>query len=235
MEPIRVLLSLDDVYDTRLSLLASISIHKALQCVSAGYGKRTSDHMLFTHAGLTKEQFWERWRKRPDLILMRSSRTKMYNLLVDLKRESNTAPWADPKSPNFELVVNEWPYKLGKEVREVQADVMRQFLGPDTPIRFVRLSPKRLTPKVLTELANHYMLYDFLAWMEMHKDTDEPGNLLRVTFITPALLQDLPTPEDAKLFEPLIKDMGILEMAEQFMSPALNLRYEKVDYWCPPN
>lgn len=235
MEPIKIFLGMDDLYDVRLSFLASISVHKAIQCVQAGYGKRTSDHMLWQHAGLTREQWEDRFRKRPDLVLTRASRSKMYNLLVDLKRESNSAPWADPQTANFEVIVNEWPYRLSKPVQTEQINVMRQFLGPDTKIRFVRVAKKRITPKWLTLNCTHFVLYDFIDWMETHKETDEPGNLLQITFVAPALLQDLPSPEDAKVFKPMIEEMGILELAEQFMSPALNLRYEKVDYWCAPN
>lgn len=235
MEPIKILVSMDDLYDTRLSLLASISVHRAITCVQAGYGKRTSDHMVYEHAGLTEEQWRERYRKRPDLVLMRASRTKMYNLLVDLKRESNSAPWQDAQTSNFEVLVNEWPYRLSKPVQNEQIAVMHQLLGPDTKIRFVRTAKKRLTPKYLAEHCTHFIQYDFTDWMEMHKDTSEPGNLLKVTIIAAALLKDLPTPEDAKVFEPMIKEMGILELAEQFMAPAMNLRFEKVDYWCAPN
>lgn len=235
MEPIKVLLSLDDLYDVRLSFLASLSVHRAIQCVQAGYGTRASDHMLYQHAGLTREQWTERFRKRPDTVLTRASRTKMYNLLVDLKRESNSAPWQDAQTANFEVLVNEWPYRLSRPVQNEQITVMQQLLGPDTKIRFVRVAKKRLTPKWLGENCTHFVLYDFPDWMETHKDTDEPGNLLRITFVTAGLLQDLPSPDDAKVFKPMIEDMGILELAEQYLAPALNLRYEKVDYWCAPN
>lgn len=235
MEPIKILLCLDDLYDTRLSFLASLSVHKAIKCIQDGYGLRTSDHMLYRHAGLTEEEWTQRFRKRPDLVLTRASRTKMYNLLVDLKRESNSAPWADAQTSNFEVLVNEWPYRLSKPVQNEQIAVMQQLLGPDTKIRFVRVAKKRLTPRYLAANCSHFILYDFTDWMEMHKETDEPGNLLQVTFVAAALLKDLPTPDDAKVFEPMIKEMGILELAEQFMAPAMNLRFEKIDYWCAPN
>lgn len=234
MEPIKLLLNLDDLYETRLSLMASISTHKAMDAIKAGYGTRKSDHIIWESLGITEEQWRERYRKRGDEILIRATRTKFYNFLVDLIRDADSTPRENSEKPNVEIIVNEFPYSLDKEVKKVQMEVMRELLG-NIPIKFIRKAPLHLSPKFLLSTCTHVVMYEFTEWFLMHENTDEPANLLQLEFILPALLRDLPTKADAAEFEKIIEEVGILGVVEEYIAPGMTIRYIEADYFNAPN
>lgn len=235
MEPIRLLLSLDDVYDTRFSLMNQLNVHAAIAAVKAGYGTRVSDHVIWRSLKISEEAWRAKYRKRDDQVLIRSVRSKMYNLLVELHQDVERVPRDLPGVPNIELTVNEWPYALSKEVQDAQREVMHHFLPPNVPIRFIRRNPKQLTPRFLAESYSHVIMYDFTEWCLLHENTEEHGNLLSVQFILPSLLRELPTVEDGEAYKEPIAEVGIMGMVERSLAPVLDLRFIEVDHWNVPN
>lgn len=235
MEPLHLLLSLDDVYDTRFSLMNKLNPHAAIAAVRDGYGTRLSDHIIWRSLKLSEEAWRSKFRQRDDEVLVRSVRSKMYNLLLELHRDADQNPRDNVKVPNLSITVNEWPYALSKEVQAAQREVMHHFLPPTVPINFVRRNPKQLTPKYLAENFTHVVMYDFADWCLLHENTDEPGNLLQITFILPSILRELPSSEEGEEYKDVIAEVGIMGMVEKSLAPVLNLRFVEIDYWNVPN
>lgn len=235
MEPLHLLLSLDDVYDTRFSLMNKINPHAAIAAVRDGYGTRLSDHIIWRSLKISEEAWRSKFRQRDDEVLVRSVRSKMYNLLLEFYRDADQNPRDNVKIPNLSITVNEWPYALSKEVQAAQREVMHHFLPPTVPIHFVRRNPKQLTPKYLAGNFSHVVMYDFAEWCLLHENTEEPGNLLQITFVLPSILKELPTSEEGEEFKDVIAEVGIMGMVERSLAPVLNLRFVEIDYWNVPN
>lgn len=233
MERVRLLVSLDELYDTRLTLALDFNSSAMMAYLRERYDKRVCDLELYEALGITREQWLEQWDKRDDTLLRRSTRTRFISLIREMIRDIEQNPRIDQKQLSFELTVNTYPYYLTDEAIDTYKEVIPSLTHPLLKVHFLRRAPDKVTPRWLVSNYNMFALYDFDEWVKYYEDTKEEdrGNLLAITLILPRVLQQMPTEEDLELYKEQIRQVDIFEICEQYNSPFLNLRYEPVGFW----
>lgn len=233
MERLRMLISMDELYDTRLTMALDFNPKGAMDYLKSGYDTRICDTELYEVLGITREEWLKEWDKRDDTLLRRSTRSRFVSLLRDMLRDIEASPRIDQGLLNFELTVNTYPYYLTDEIIKTYQEVIPELIHPLLKVHFTRRAPERVTPKWLSLNFNFFALYDFDEWIKFYEDTKEEdrGNLLTVTLILPRILQQMPTEEDLEEYGEQIRQVDVFEISEQFNAPYLSLRYEPVGFW----
>ena len=235
MEPIKVLIQLDDLYDTRFSMLCSKGVDRGLRAIAAGYHTRKDDSCLYDALGVDADGWDRLYHKRDNAILMRSVRTKMYNLLSEVVEEAAMTPRAYVNCSNVTITVNEYPYSLSPAARKEQGKIMQHYLGP-VQIQWTNKPPKRMTPRWLVTNFTHCIMYNWNEWA-LHQidipDT-ERASLLNLTFVLPACLRNKPSEQELHEYHSMISGKPIHEMLEFAMGPGYTIRCQSVEYWNHP-
>lgn len=232
MEAIEILTSLDDWYDTRFSALCSKGIDRGLKAIELGYTHRQDESCLYEALGVDADGWDAFYRKRDNNILARSSRTKMYKLMMSIVEDAAMTPRDYVNTANVAITINEYPYTLPAKFRMEQERIMRHMLGP-VRIRWINLPPKRLTPRYLVANFSHYLLYNWNEWVlaqETIPDT-ERANLLNLTFILPRTLRNRPTEAELSEYYEKVSGRPIHDMIEFALGPGYTVRAMSVEYW----
>lgn len=235
MEPIRILMSLDDLYDTRFSTLCTKGIDRGLKAIDGGYYTRKDDECLYSALGIDVDGWDRLYKKRDNDTLVRSVRTKMYNLLMETIEDSQHTPRGYVNCANVEIAINEFPYTLSENAKREQVRIMQHYLGP-IQIRWLNKPTKRLTPRFLVTNFSHYILYNWNEWVLLQEDIAETerASLLPLTFIIPACLRNRPVQSDMHAYYEEVSGRSIHEMLEYALSPGYTVRCQSVEYWNHP-
>lgn len=232
MEPIKILCNLDDLYDTRYSMLCSKGIPRAVRALELGYATRKDESPIHDALGIDADGWDRLYKKRDNNILRRSIRSKMYNLLITTIEDASMTPRSYVDASNVEITVNEFPYALGPKAKDEQVRIMRHYLGP-IKVRWISKPTKRLTPRYLTTNFTHCFMYNWNEWVLLQEDAPdtEMASLLNLTFVLPAVLRNKPDPGDINAYQEQISGKPIHEMLEYAMSPGYTIRFQSVEYW----
>lgn len=232
MKPIKLLIPLDSLFDTRLSAMLSINQKKAVLTAAHGYGRRRGDWVIWEGLGITEEAWRSAYKQRGAEILTKSVRSKILNVVKEIAISVDKGPRITPEENNLSITLNEYPYRLMNNVKDAIAKVVKELINPAIEVSWIRQSHKTLSPARLSSLYTHYIDYDIIAWLSRHIETDESSNMLRVELIGPALFQDKPTQEDFSTFNGVLDD--IHSLSEQYVSPSWNIKFISVEYFNAP-
>ena len=232
MKPLNVHVRLDDLMDTRLSTALSIHFQKAITLAAKGYDRRRGDWVIWEGLGITEAEWRKRYNARGSEILMKSKRSKLIGVIKEIVESVEQGPRISPTQLNVKITVNEYPYRLGNNVKKSIDRILRTFLHPQMTIDWIRCSNKQLTPTKVSSEYTHFIHYDLIPWLEEHINTQESVNLLNTELIGPALFQDKPTTEDFAYFKGLLDDVH--QLSEQYVSPSWTIRFISVEYFNVP-
>lgn len=232
MDRIKILLNMDDLFDTRYSTALRINHAKGIELIKTGYGRRRGDWVIWEGLGITEDQWRKEYAKRDNETLKRSVRSKLVNVILEVALDADKGPRAEVGKANMELVINEWPYSLSTKVKSTFVKLFSHLVPPNIPIGFIRKAPKLVTPKFVTESFTHFINYDMVDWIDLHLNTEEDYNMLKLELIGPQLFQQKPDVEDFALFKGVIDDVH--RLAEQYVSPSMTVRYISTEYFNSP-
>lgn len=232
MEPIKILLSLSDLYDDRFSTICSKGVERGIKALEAGYATRTDDSCIHDVLGIDADGWDRLYRKRDNNILVRSVRTKMYNLIIETVEDAALTPRSYVDSSNVTITVNEYPYSLGPKAKAEQTRIMRHYLGPVT-VAWINKPPKRLTPRHLVNNFTHVIMYNWNEWVLLQEDAPdtEMASLLPLTFVLPRSLRERPPEREMSEYHEVVSGKSVHEMLEFALSPGYTVRFQSVEYW----
>ncbi|UQT03096.1 hypothetical protein TOTORO_02330 [Serratia phage vB_SmaS-Totoro] len=232
MDRIKILLNMDDLFDTRYATALKINHARAIDLIKTGYGRRRGEWVIWEGLGITEEQWRREYAKRDNETLKKSIRSKLVNVILEVALDADKGPRAEVGKANMEIVINEWPYSLSSNVKATFVKLFSHLVPPNIPIGFIRRAPKLVTPKFVTESFTHFINYDMVDWIDLHLNTDEEYNMLKLELIGPQLFQQKPDVEDFALFKGVIDDVH--RLAEQYVSPSMSVRYISTEYFNSP-
>lgn len=232
MEPVKILLSLSDLYDDRFSVICSKGVERGVKALEMGYAVRTDDSCIHDALGIDADAWDRLYRKRDNDVLRRSVRTKMYNLIIETVEDASQTPRSYVDSSNVNIIVNEYPYSLGPKAKEEQVRIMRHYLGP-VQVGWINKPPKRLTPRHLVSNFTHVIMYNWNEWVLLQEDCPdtERASLLNLTFVLPRTLRERPPEPELHEYHNEVSGKSIHEMLEFALSPGYTLRFQSVEYW----
>lgn len=184
---------LDALLDTRIGTIDKVAGAEGLAMVADWYHTRTSDKFNRKGSQLTQARYDAAWALRDEDTLKRTRMTFVPQYLLHLVSRYNTSHGMPVMAANYKITINTWPYKLPEERIVQLRDIMATFTSGVAEIVMDYIDPADLTVDYLKATYSLCIMYEFNAWLDMHKEefarTQMPGTVI----LAPELyLSDVP-------------------------------------------
>lgn len=231
-EELHVLTWLDDLYDTRLSVLMRHDMLATLKLLEKGYDTRIADNLIWTEMGFSKEDWEKLWEERDEEILAGSVKTAVPDFLRELAMEQIRQPITPgvARSP-ISLTINTYPYYISKEVEDALQIAYKEMIFPLMDVKFIRRSYEQLSPAFVMSRFTTLVHYDYDKWAVVCAESKEPASMTLLNIIGPRIFKDMPTDEDYEVYAEQIKQFDLHMLAEIAVSLTFQLNLVPVDLW----
>jgi hypothetical protein len=197
-----MVVSLDALYDTRLTCLKILNNKAVPKVLSGGYFTRSNDIFSKCNDAINDDLYEKIWAERDYTILQNS---RMSNIINYIKHDSkyNTVGLIDhPESVEIDLTINLYPYQIRNSDIKALCNTLRAYLGVNK-ILVINLSPKELSVDYILSNFNTVVMYsEWYDWFNAHADVIPTGVLRNHAFKVPLLLRkDIDTPVNYSLEE----------------------------------
>ena len=235
----RILVGLDEVFDTRLGTLTAIHAEFAeIVGKSNYYYTRETDKFHTDEFGtLSVEKFLKYFNENRDLVLRNSLVTKIPRL-IDIHINQVLSKLNDnPVWNSIELHLNVSPYKLtAGEMGEI-LKLFRSLISSPVQITIVNLSIEELTPDVLNSTYPVIYMYRYYELLETHRKLFSKVHCSNTMIYGPAVNFLDNTPDSVK--EILAKEKtDIYEWTAKLINPYINIQFAPIGVFSaalPPN
>jgi hypothetical protein len=217
--PSRLLVDLDSIFDTRLSVLYSISPDLAEQAIKSGYLNRVSNK----YPDISIEAFNERYNARTKADLKNALVTPIIKLVSDFAYTTISNSLSGPIKERPVIVLNTYPYVLSEEENKLFINLLFTTTRTYAEIEIINLSPDDITPRYLKDNFNLVIMYNGLDWLELHASKENFKKTIcpDIGLISPATLDHYPS--DTKLVELTRMGVELFEGIEKTASPLIAL------------
>jgi hypothetical protein len=195
-----VFVDIDALFDTRLSLLLSISKKLTLKIIENGsYITRKKDNF----DNLSYDIFNSLYRNRRKTVLSDAIPTPVFKLLREHYGDLVT-DIKNTKMLNPYIYLNIYPYKLNLDEQDLLAYGLAQVI-PNCNIKMVSMDYDDFSPDWIHDHVDTVFKYDTLSWVEYNMSNTKLVNnpITDIIFIAPAIVPGN-TPEgkiDSELFK----------------------------------
>lgn len=212
LEVSRLLIDLDSIFDTRLSILNSLGEETLKKAIDAKYFDRERDEF----PGVSFEDFQKLYQARNKTTLKETVITPMVFFVEQFVNKTLENITSSPFHMKPAIVINSYPYVLtpGEDAEIVNA--VRAVVDGKADIGIVSLSPAQLTVKYIKEYYSVVVMYRYDVWIQAQANLNNFDKLTcpEVTFIGPRLKfvkNDIEGPDDP------------FDKTEQVMAPMIGL------------
>lgn len=198
----RLMIELDCLLDTRISLLMQMNNIAGKQALLSYYHDRTSDNF----DGVSFKDFQEAYRNRNKSVLKNTMITPMGKLCKDFAVATLDNVNNSPFHYKPVIMVNIFPYVLSNEECSILINSVRAITSDLADIEIVSLSYEKLTPLYLKLNLSTLILYKYDDWLEIHAKSGKWNEVTApdVTVIAPMISmieQNRNTPLKMEAFE----------------------------------
>jgi hypothetical protein len=227
---IRFLIELDAILDTRLGVMDNLDPEAAVRLIgNPAYYTRMIDHME-PLCGISEEAYQAAWKARSVNDLSHASVTPIVELIHCEVLALEAKQGLDPTLEGVELVINLYPYLVSADEEKAIGKAILSMIGSKSPVRFVRLSPKELSPEIVRRDYSGLFLYNHHDWLLTHGDELTRRGVPRVTLVAPKLCYGrVPSEEEQKL--DVDKPMDMWRFMELMSSELVGLAFQDVGHF----
>lgn len=194
---INILTSLDELKDTRLSVLGSMNkeaLAFILKDPEPYLNRYKDDWDTLTEGLIDIDDFNDRYQERNFAHLCAAPPTNFYFDLANILRNAVSDIFDDKVVEEaVELVVNLYPYKCNRSEIITLRNVLQMeyaFTNEFFNIRFIYKRPEEITINFIKSEVDSYYLYSINDWLTSQKITNiETVNLPEKSFVAAKLLQ----------------------------------------------
>jgi len=217
--PSRLLVDLDSIFDTRLSVLYSISPDLAEQAIKSGYLNRVSNK----YPDISVETFNERYKVRTKADLKNALVTPIIKIISDFAYTTISNSISGPIKERPVIILNTYPYVLSEDEKKLFINLLFTITKTYAEIEIINFSPDDITPKYLKDNINLVVMYSGLDWLDLHASKDHFKKTIcpDIGLISPATLDYYPS--DTKLVELTKLGVELFEGIEKTASPLIAL------------
>lgn len=184
---------LDALLDTRIATIDKIAGEAGLSLVSDWYHTRTSDKFNRKGTELTQARYDAAWKLRDEDTLTRTRMTFIPQYLLSLVSRYNTSHGMPVMAAKYKITINLWPYKLPPERVQQLQEIMHTFTSGVAEIAVDYIDPADLSVQYLKSTYSLCIMYEFNAWLNMHKEEFTKVQMPGTVIIAPELyLADVP-------------------------------------------
>lgn len=230
---LNVLVWMDDLMDSRLSVAASVDPLKALELVAKGYYNRISDQIIYDTLGISQAKWQQLYKNRNETHLVRASSTPMISILRELFVEINRQPRERANELNMTVTINTYPYYLPDEAREAWVEVLQELIHPLLKVKVIRREYKSLTRSTVLSNYTHLFHYDWDHWLTVTATEEHAPSLVGLNIFAPRLFRGHVAPEDQKTFAEMTKEVDLPEFISEVLSGEYTIKHLPISVWCP--
>ena len=158
---VKLLLELDALLDTRLSILGSMDPKRtAVIMQDTSYTTRVIDRFQ----GFDNKAFKEAYDSRTTKALAGAMRTDVFKILHDFITRVMNRNIVSPTPVDTEIVLNTYPYKLTEKEQTIMTLGLIKSLPLCPKVTFVDIPIKKLTPQYLRGFGC-VIMYNFNEWL----------------------------------------------------------------------
>lgn len=212
-----LMIELDCLLDTRISLLASYGDDILSKALEDGYHERLidtfrdADNFNVDYANRTKELL-------KDAIL-----TPLSSMLTEFAEKTLKLNINTPFHSNPKIIVNCYPYTLTKDEEHNVITAVVGITNEAADVELVYMTPTDITPSYVKQL-RVIVMYDYPTWLEIHSDNRllTKQTCPEVTLISPAIY-----------YKPFIKaDIKAFRNMEEIVAPFIRLTLVDISNFC---
>lgn len=216
-KPVRLLISLDSLLDTRLGTIALINPQSYAELLLGGfYPFRFVDHFN----NVDNEEFKKRYTARNKENLRKASLTAIYNLVLDFVKKTAKLSLNTPASLTPEIHINMYPYDLNEKERKVIINRLKGMIPLQPEIKIVNYTLEELNPLFVRATYQTMILYEGSQWLDIHTE-----NKLLEKYPIPLTTLFIPLKSEVIFDEPLEKLYQALTALEEAVTPIINLQF----------
>ena len=223
----KVLVGLDDLYDTRLGVVMNdpswtSNVSEILQ----GWRKRKT-FMPFDTEKVSVERWEQRYRARTKEDLKISLRTPVSMAVSGLAFKVEQ----EGRVGTLTVEINYFPYDLTQTEKDLFTEMFSQAMNVN--VRMVSIDPMGITAGMMTAWECVFM-HDFLKWYGRHSETLDLGKLTEVQFYAPRLVNAgiLEDEKFIKAMDKLGKNTDVFETLENILLPVVSVIFLDTYMWC---
>lgn len=182
-----VLIDLDCIIDTRYGLLVQKWGGRVNAVDMQKYRERKTSR-VWEHFGVPEKDWCDAYATRDVETLTFSAPTLLYVNLSAIMAAAVMQAMSSPLHKKPTLTINVWPYRLEEwEVDDILLSV-GDILGADVTVKCVYIEPANLTPSLIKQQFNGWVLYDLLSWLSLHNEALAKEPMPDVTFFIPSVI-----------------------------------------------
>lgn len=220
-----IYLDLDTILDTRLGTLAMIGDEHPIRALNSGkYHKR----MLDEFEGISVQEFREAYAKRNIDTLKHSVLTNLTFFLRRLIKDSLVSAVIHQRVEKMCFTVNVFPYDFSDpDLVEMLIGCIRFHTYSTSNVQIVSIPDEELTPEFVAKNYQIMIRYNWVNWVDKHKEYFERRGIPGVTVVVPEIFYDsMPSQEDIDQLN--LKKQNPFNMAEQITAALFRLKHMPV-------
>lgn len=159
-----IMVMLDCLVDTRLSMLHSLYPGYSQLVLDSGYFTRDMDE--FPHC--TLKAFRELYETRDTDTLREAFYTPCADFIVELAVKSLKQIESSPYHVGTKIIINTYPYKVSDEYKDTLSKIFVMKTGEFIDLEVRRIDPVNITPRYCKEELGALVMYDYEDWLETH-------------------------------------------------------------------
>lgn len=161
-----IMVDLDSLLDTRLSVINSLGIDYLKLAFKNKYAERLIDQWEW----MNNAEFTTRYANRDKSILKDACKTNIVKLVAEFVKVTIDAAVTTPIIVDPKVIINVYPYKLvDSELDVIKTMMLSQLPGlMDENLTFVNLPIAEITPSYVKNNISSLVLYNWWDWLELH-------------------------------------------------------------------
>lgn len=186
-----ILLSLDEIMDTRLGTLHLLDKQFPKTMLQSDWHNRDSDRLILEGCNLSISDYFKAYGKRNVNVLKSSIRTNIVEYInTKLVPDLIDYPEIEEMDSTPTLILNVFPYQLDKEEKDSFSILMKHIFPFADKVKLVNMSPKTITPNWLKDNGVYYFFnYDGVKWINIQSDALLECPLTRLKLYMPTIEQ----------------------------------------------
>lgn len=217
-----IYLDLDTILDTRLGTLAVLGEEHPVRALNSGkYHKRLLDEF----EGISVQEFREAYAKRDIDTLKHSVLTNMTFFLRRLIKDSLMSAVIHQRVEKMCFTVNVFPYDFtDPDLVEMLIGCIRFHTYSTSNVQIVSIPDEELTPEFVSQHYQIMIRYNWVNWVDKHKEFFEKRGIPNVTVVVPEIFYDaVPTEEDINRLN--LRKQNPFSMTEQITAALFRLKH----------
>ena len=220
-----IYLTLDSILDTRMGTLAKIDNALAASVLQSGkYHKRLIDEF----DGVGKEVYKEAYAQRDLETLKRSVVTNLVFFLRRLIKDSLISSIINQKVENLCFTLNVYPYDFSDPgLVDMLVGCLRFHTYSTSSVKIVSIPDEELTPEFCQENFQIMIMYDWVNWVDKHREFFEKKGIANIAVVVPEIFTDsIPTQEDIDRLD--LRKHNPFRMTEEITAALFRLKHMPV-------